>query len=402
MRRGVVTSVLWLVCFAASGCHHAYTERMVASGNVNGMGVSASTAVDCLDLRVHRDDGLGAAALGPQVIVVAIEVGNACTSPRRVALGAVEATIDRADHPAESLKRLDPRRELHTYTVDAASQGTARVAFMRTDAGVAPERVCVDFSHAVDAEGWLAPVCFEWTPPVDASSGWEVERHGYGRGYRECVERSHVVGQTRCSGFASDWANGDAPAIAVGVDVRALRLAPSMLVASGSLASQAWSLESGPEPWLVSLAPRTRIELERFAYVGIEGRLGVGPSVDGTRATRTHEVSVEPGVSQLLGIGGVVGMQVVLAPIGLRAELFAGADFAGIWARTSYLGVPGHSSVTLTPHAVIEPRLAVDLWLTPWLSVGVMGGVDVLGPLTSADVGLTITGHVRSYDAAQP
>jgi hypothetical protein len=128
----------------------------------------------------------------------------------------------------------------------------------------------------------------------------------------------------------------------------------------------------------------------------------VGPSVDGTRATRTHEVSVEPGVSQLLGIGGVVGMQVVLAPIGLRAELFAGADFAGIWARTSYLGVPGHSSVTLTPHAVIEPRLAVDLWLTPWLSVGVMGGVDVLGPLTSADVGLTITGHVRSYDAAQP
>lgn len=90
------------------------------------------------------------------------------------------------------------------------------------------------------------------------------------------------------------------------------------------------------------------------------------------------------------------GVRLPLGPISVRAEVLGGAE----WLSLQQLALQGAGSMTATAASVtwlVEPRVAVDLWTTPYTvlsAFGTMPDFDSRG----ANGGLLFAWHVRSFD----
>ena len=136
-----------------------------------------------------------------------------------------------------------------------------------------------------------------------------------------------------------------------------------------------------------------------FAYFGALVAAGVGGSPSSPLAA--NGLTVTPrgslGAFQIL-YGGVLGARLPLGPVSLRAELFAG----GQSVTFSQYASDGARELTATAslsRAYVEPRAALDVWVSPFATVSAVAGFPS-GNLAAMNGGIAFSGHFRAFDGS--
>ncbi|MBV8762954.1 MAG: hypothetical protein JO257_37055 [Deltaproteobacteria bacterium] len=92
----------------------------------------------------------------------------------------------------------------------------------------------------------------------------------------------------------------------------------------------------------------------------------------------------------LMTMAGVAGARIPLGRISLRAEVVAGLHGATLSSHAM-----DTSASTVAP--LVEPRIAADLWLSPWWAVEAMAGANALDRSEHVfGVGLAL--HLQAFD----
>lgn len=223
-----------------------------------------------------------------------------------------------------------------------------------------------------------------------------------------CVETSDVLGRRQCSGFA-DWAMprlSPPVAIEVGTTVRTLALSQmrfSGTVDHGDMGSYRVSMSGRPQDRAdaAAITSDLRALSGRRLYFGAELAIG-GISADESAldmsvSTGGTDATADPRFRLYLATGAVAGLRANVSRFTLAAEAFGGMRMIDAEVTSRY----GTCETTATARnyaATVELRARADLWLTPWLTLGLFTGQDALHPTTRA-LGLTLGGHIRAFDA---
>ena len=220
-----------------------------------------------------------------------------------------------------------------------------------------------------------------------------------------CSEVSDVVGYQRCGHFGDGWAGraGLLPFTAeVGFFSRQLHTGMS---ARGVMAHDTGSFayQVTPEEDLgtaAGAALRLALALPAHVYVGTEVELG--GLVSGARADVAMTGAGDgPGPSMTaheslyMAAGGVAGVRGRLGPAVLAAEVVAGVRDVSLSVDSSY----GACTLSDTHHRTagfVEPRVKLDFWLSPWITVAGFAGSELDGQ--SRMVGASVAFHVRAFD----
>jgi hypothetical protein len=133
-------------------------------------------------------------------------------------------------------------------------------------------------------------------------------------------------------------------------------------------------------------------------YLGTDFELTAGAN-PGAEIRQGMQV-LRPRSTVSLGILGVAGLWVpVLGRLRLRAEVALGGRFVSM-GYESTVGACVTSTSVGAHQLVVEPRGGVEFFLTPWTSVGVTGGTNVLEP-GQVSAGLTLRFHAQAWDGVR-
>jgi hypothetical protein len=337
--------------------------------------------VGCLEIRAER---VADAAVPAGSAVLAFTFGNACDHPVRIALqnARVVAHRNAASGPSsEGLTLYDPATEVLTLSLDGRDQAREVLQFDSATRGLpAPPTVCVDLSHvALDSGPALVrPICA-------SAAGGQAGEH-------------EVIGHNWVYPFGDGWG----PRIPFFVEIQAV--AQTVDLSQGTYTSTPpdshhFTLTGGALGRAVSYALdlRTSIRLAGPVYAGLLFRMGAGRLA--VRApSEIDATGVRLGSSFLdLAVGGLAGVMLG-RPGGTRVRAEVGAGLRTLEPSLDSATCNAQASCeAIQDRALIEPRLVLDAWLTPWWSVGASLGLEALHA-SDGFVGLSLAFHVRSFD----
>jgi hypothetical protein len=322
------------------------------------------------------------AYVAPGSVVVAFTFGNGCGRSARLDLGSVRVTAHFADGSQEQLALYDPASEVHVGTLDARDQGREALQFNpRSRRESAPTLVCLDVS-ALAADGPDAevhPICMlEAREPIDEL---EVIGHNWSVPYA----------------FRWDWPNvyffAEMGAFAGTTDLR-------QGTYSGIAANQQkYSFSGASLDRAVAYGADIRGSFRILGplYVGFLVRSGAGHLAPRS-PIHAGPLVVETGDFEDTSIGGLAGVTIPgFAGVRVRGEVAAGVrifdvDVDHLSCRT------GYACTAFLDRPVVEPRVLLDAWLSPWCSTSAWVAVDALHP--DGAVGLSFAFHLRSFDGA--
>lgn len=223
-----------------------------------------------------------------------------------------------------------------------------------------------------------------------------------------CVETSAVLGRRRCGSFG-EWAMSPVRphiAVEVGSSVRSVALASLRFAgridhgADGSYAYRMTGGDRGAD--VAAIGADLRVLGGRRWYAGAEASIG---GVADTRAVNTLSVeamegaTLEPSLQLHVAGGAIAGVRMPLGRFTLAGEVFAGGRMIQLEVASTY----GYCETV--EHArdyavVIEPRARLDLWVSPWATVGAFAGTDIATP-DSRVLGVYVGGHARAFDGTR-
>ncbi|MGA2447954.1 MAG: hypothetical protein ABTD50_04675 [Polyangiaceae bacterium] len=335
----------------------------------------------CLEIRAERvaDEAVPASSA-----VLAFTFGNACDRPVRIALQNARVVARRDtenDAPRENLTLYDPASEAKSLSLDGRDQAREVLQFDSAARGSPAQGiVCVDLS-GVAPDAAVAPV-----QPVCTSVPHEL------------ADEHEVVGHNWTFPFGDGWG----PRVAFFVEVQAL--AQSVDLSQGTYAStqadsHKFALPGGTFGRAASYAldMRTSIRLAGPVYVGLLFRMGAGRLATGA-PSQSDATGVRPDSSFLdLAVGGLAGLMLGhFEGVRLRAEVGAGVRALDVLIDSMTCNAQA-SCEAIQGRGLVEPRLVLDAWLTPWWSVGASVGLEALQP-SDGFVGLSLAFHVRNFD----
>jgi hypothetical protein len=224
-----------------------------------------------------------------------------------------------------------------------------------------------------------------------------------------CTETSEILGRRQCGEFG-EWAMPrvlPAITIEIGSSVRSFGLGGLRLAGTIDHAehgSYQYSMVSGGgegAPMAVAGGVDLRMLFGKRLYVGAEASLGGIHEDD--RATEMVTAEEMPGANLRANVqlhvtgGAVVGARLPLGDFQLAAELLAGTRMVQVAFESQYLSCET-TEYERDVTAVLEPRLRLDYWLSPWAAVGAFAGRDLLSK-DSQVFGVYLGGHSRAFDA---
>lgn len=134
-------------------------------------------------------------------------------------------------------------------------------------------------------------------------------------------------------------------------------------------------------------------------YLGSELEITMGANPGGV--VRQGMQVLTPGMTMSVGGFGVAGLWIPALSQGrlrLRAEVALGGRVVAL-GYESRLGACETDASASANQWAVEPRAGVEYFVTPWTSVGVEGGANVLNPgQVTASVNLRM--HLRAFDGA--
>lgn len=227
-----------------------------------------------------------------------------------------------------------------------------------------------------------------------------------------CVESSEVLGRRQCGTFG-EWAMPEVlppVAIEIGTSIRSFGLGRLQL--GGTIdheehGSYQYSMVGGGEgagqPMAVAAGVDVRILMGKRWYGGVEASFG-GISADerAMQMVTTDAMpgaTLEPTVQLHVTGGGVIGARVPLGRFSLAGELMGGTRMVQV-ALDSHYGACETTEYDRHVTAVVEPRVRLDYWATPWFAVGAFAGYDVLSK-DSQVFGVYLGGHARAFDGVR-
>jgi hypothetical protein len=219
-----------------------------------------------------------------------------------------------------------------------------------------------------------------------------------------CDEVSDVVGQQRCSRFGESWsqrARMPAMAIEAGLFTRQLEagfsVGGTMVHETESFAYQVATVRD--RATAAGAALRVSLALPAPLYVGADLELGGLLSDGGADVDMGGVAAAGPIMAAhrtlYMGAGGVAGVRGQLGRAGLAAEVVAGVRDVALSVESQH----GDCLASETHHrtaAFAEPRVRIDVWLTPWVTVAGFAGSDLDGD--SKVVGASLAFHLRAFD----
>jgi hypothetical protein len=134
-----------------------------------------------------------------------------------------------------------------------------------------------------------------------------------------------------------------------------------------------------------------------YFYVGAGLAYGAGHS--SAAPFSANGLTLTPGAGLNVSdtvVSGVVGGRLPLGPVSIRLDLLAGASLMSV----DQYATSGPNQLTATGSATglyLEPRVHLDVWATPFFSVGAFAGMPNLDT-TGTNVGVTLSVHTVAYD----
>ena len=156
----------------------------------------------------------------------------------------------------------------------------------------------------------------------------------------------------------------------------------------------------GPEARAVGASFDMRVTnaVSDHLYLGVEGQVGGAGLVGGpAMVSQGDSLLLQPRGGLYLAGGGLAGAVVSIGDYDLRGEVVAGGRALGLQVHSQHLNCTDDSTAW-GAQPWIEPRVAIDRWVSPWVTVGAFAGGSLLHR-GDTSFGLTVTGHVRAFDA---
>ena len=363
--------------------HSPFARRSYRPGRLLGPDVasSGSRRIGCIDVRVAW--AIDARVPASSVVLV-MTFGNACDDAMPVAFGDVRVDARLADGTRVPLSLYDPASEVHPAVVDGRDE--ARESFEFDDADRtrgAPASVCVDLGGiGRGGTGAVGPVCL--TRAV------------------EPVDEHEVIGRNWLFPFGAGW---DLPSFyffaEIGAFGRPSGLGDDTLHGETS-AGQKYTFGGSPYARVMSWGSDYRFGLRVFGplYAGLTWRFAAAelPSEPPLVATNGSSVVTDRSFVNV-GVGGFLGVLVHrIEGVRLRADVTVGAQGDLVGVRQPAGNCPaGPPCPADAARPIVEPRVAVEAWPSPWWSLSSWIADDVLRPSAPA-IGLSFAFHLRSYD----
>jgi hypothetical protein len=393
MKRGALFS-----CLLAAGCgpfpprvppvYDSVTRQgpfqMYSAGSLLAEGdtpESGARRVGCADVRVEALT----ASVPKTSIGLAFKFGNRCHRPIPVALPYARVVATWADGTSETLTLFDPEGKVHAPVLDARTQGTELLQFdtPRSAPSGPAQSICVDVSHITSAESSesAAPICL-----VRRGTFANLDTIvGHGPHNEESWQRLGWRGLFEV-GFAANY-----------IDLHGVTW-------SGSTpAGQSFRFDASPLGGAATYELDLRI-LTWFGgpfYAGGMLQFGAGPT-----AQNIPFVVADTPVRTYASLGDFAfGAVAGVATRGseklrFRFDVTGGARFI-----ISDLTPAGCGDSTCpwdlgVWRPLVEPRLVLDAWVSPWFSVAAWLQADALY-LPDFGVGLSAAFHLWAYDGAR-
>lgn len=227
--------------------------------------------------------------------------------------------------------------------------------------------------------------------------------------HRWCREVSDIVGYERCTAYGAGWSVERTSPIRIDFGLHYLALAPRGRTLEGSFGTRepgafrySGDDVQGPLAALM-LELRPSIFVVSGLYVGYELGAGAGhAALPGTTTSGGWRVGASSAAVNLfaLNFGGVAGYRIPAGSVSIRLESMLGLRIISASQTAASDAYPSRreASVTLFTWAV-EPRIALDVWVSPSITLAAFAGVNALG-LGDRSIGLALGVHSRTYDGA--
>jgi hypothetical protein len=207
-----------------------------------------------------------------------------------------------------------------------------------------------------------------------------------------CVDTTDIVGYRRCRRFGG-WRGRLRTPILVELGLASRTFASPLREAGGSFSHDDESFsyrvvgrppEGSPEPAMDSatvFTMRLGVGLGRGLYLAGEAELG-GITAMAGRAEMTStgmrgapSITADSGI--VLGAAGVLGAGGSIGPASLGVELAGGVRAITYYYESRYLACTSHLSHSVSS-SILEARARAQLWVSPFLHVGVSAGASVV------------------------
>ena len=203
--------------------------------------------------------------------------------------------------------------------------------------------------------------------------------------------------------FLSDWAS-QLPGLVGSIGVRSLSYSPSSSTTfDGNVETSPLAYKLSGDSFGPTALRAYGVEFglgwypTAFTYVG--AALAVGEGKYGGPSFVADSLRIEPRDSlnvSMTYFGGVGGLRLPLGPVSLRAEMAVGGNWISVdqYASTATNRLTSTASATAL---LIEPRAALDVWATPFLTVSLFASTPSFDT-NATNAGLMVAGHLRAFD----
>jgi hypothetical protein len=155
---------------------------------------------------------------------------------------------------------------------------------------------------------------------------------------------------------------------------------------------------NGNNAFAFSFDMRFTASITRHLYAGVGGSIGK-MWVERRRSIMSDGLLVESSGGIYLAGGAVAGIAIPAGNLTIRAETAVQRRMVGLAVTTRHLDCES-SSVVHDGEWVVAPRVSVARWLSPWTSVGIAAGTDVLHS-GGASIGVFFQAHPRAFDGTR-
>jgi len=197
---------------------------------------------------------------------------------------------------------------------------------------------------------------------------------------RYCTEESDVVGEERCSSFGDSWSVERRPAISSSFDVRYASFDPNGLT---------FTYKKNQRPPF-SGGALSVLSLESYGLgFGVMYTIAESFYLQNDYGLTANAATLPSGERDVLFLSDMTagpGLRTRLKYVSLRLEAELGLTVAAI----------GRAS---TARGVVRPTGGIEVWLSPYATIGAFGGVNLLA-FRERVLGVVLTYHARALDGA--
>ncbi len=217
-----------------------------------------------------------------------------------------------------------------------------------------------------------------------------------------CIQTTSTVGRAECRRFGQGWDRSHEPRVRVGLGIILSSVSLDQVDLSGT-ATHGKRYKYRYQPLMSGRKQRASLIggsfgvdfLIRNAHLGFKMGLG-GGGVEGAAQVNKEGLRMRPTFA--LQIQGTVvgGYATRFGKWGVLGELQVGAQSTMVTMETRVADCVS-TSMSTRGRPVAKTRLVLQRWLSPWLTADLGMGSDIFQE-GNIQLGLSLTGHSRSYD----